>query len=102
MLKLYIDREFIDRVYTIHDKEEGKYYVWSEALDEDDVDIEDVFPLDKKHVRGHVYLNAYCFTDLSDGKGAKVVQISQTDIKGSIPRFLVNKFVPSGAIEFIS
>jgi hypothetical protein len=98
---LDLDREFVELQTTFYDPYEDKYYQFSRSVEEDEHDVENLFPLEKKFVRGKIHFNIYCFSRMKDNKGTKIAQVNQVDIKGSIPKFLVNKLVPTGANDFL-
>ena len=91
----------MDRQTVIHIEEKGHYYVFSEHIEDTAFEADKLFPLDKKYVRGTVYFNGYLFKESNECEGTHLTQISQADIKGSLPKYLVNKLVPTGATDFI-
>ena len=59
-------------------------------------------PVTKKYVRAETIISGYYIQDDPDKPGHSILGIlSQTDIKGSIPIYLVNKFAPGSTKNWI-
>ena len=54
-------------------------------------------PRKKKYVRAETIISGYYIQDAENGNGSILGIISQTDVKGSIPIFLVNKVAPKAS-----
>ena len=87
---------------NFYNKEEKKFYSFTESVTSEEFDeIDELFPKSKKYVRGTVYYNVFCFMDHDDGQSTRIIQMNQTDIKGRIPKFIVNKVVPNGMYDLV-
>ena len=59
-------------------------------------------PINKKYVRAETMISGYFIQDDPEMPGHSILGVlSQTDIKGNIPHFLVNKFAPKSSKSWI-
>ena len=59
-------------------------------------------PINKKYVRAETIISGYYMQDDPDMPGHSILGVlSQTDIKGNIPHFLVNKFAPKASRNWV-
>ena len=59
-------------------------------------------PLNKKYVRAETIISGYYMQDDPDNPQNTILGVlSQTDIKGNIPHFLVNKFAPKSSKKWV-
>lgn len=90
------DREFVDeKTWYIED---SSYYVIFQSV-HDTPSLLSQFPRSKKYVRGFNHINGYKFTESENC--TKYTQISQVEIGGYIPKYLITKLAPSASIDFI-
>ena len=60
-------------------------------------------PINKKCIRAETVISGYYMQDDPDEPGHTLLGVlSQTDIKGDIPVFLVNKFAPKSSKNWIN
>lgn len=58
--------------------------------------VDSLIPEVKGHVRGDVIAGGYCIKDVPDDpNSAEVIYITQVDLKGNVPAFVINKIVES-------
>jgi len=64
-------------------------------------DFSDAPEVGKGRVRADVLASAYEISWQPDGKGCQLVIYSQVDIKGSIPKFVINSLAPSTPLKWV-
>lgn len=58
--------------------------------------VDELIPEVKGYVRGNVIAGGYCIKDVpGDPQSAEVIYITQVDLKGNVPAFVINKLVES-------
>lgn len=100
-LPLVSNREFIDRTASFYHPQDEKYYSFSQYVSPQDFDYTQEFPETKDYVRGQVFFNGFSFEEHEDGESTLVNQVIQSDVKGSIPKFIINKVTPSGMYDLV-
>ncbi|CAI2372615.1 unnamed protein product [Moneuplotes crassus] len=115
-LPLVSNREFIDRTAAFYYPEDDKslhkecdnsngtkpkYYSFCQCVSPQEFNYEHVFPQSKDYVRGVVYFNGYSFEECENGNSTLLTQIIQSDVKGSIPKFIINRVTPSGMYDLV-
>ena len=88
------DRDFVQLRGTFEKKNGFEHLIVMKSVDHSKK------PLVKKRVRANTIISGYLIRDIGEGK-CELGIISQTDIRGRIPKFLVNIIAPKQPVKWL-
>ncbi len=88
------DRDFLQKRITLYDYKDTDYILGFENYEDDEI------PHKKGTIRAETIISGYLVRQL-DEKFTTITIISKTDIKGYIPKYLINKAAAKNVLKWV-